>query len=219
MTKTNNMKVLALLAVAVFLLSSSGIAAEKVICPVMKNEVKDISKAPRYEYKGKTYYFCCAGCVDKFKADPEKYLASEEGELHEHGEHAENTEHQAHGEETNGKNTICPVMGNPIKDYEKAPKVEYNGKTYYFCCAGCDAKFKEDPEKYIAFLNETVKCAVSGEEIKKGQAAGVAKKDGKTYYFCCANCEAKFKEDPEKYIKGNVPANDGTCACSTEKKK
>ena len=29
----------------------------------------------REEYKGTTYYFCCAGCAIKFKADPEKYLA------------------------------------------------------------------------------------------------------------------------------------------------
>jgi Cu+-exporting ATPase len=27
-----------------------------------------------YEHAGKKYYFCCAGCVEKFKADPGKYL-------------------------------------------------------------------------------------------------------------------------------------------------
>ncbi|MGZ4868581.1 MAG: heavy metal translocating P-type ATPase [Candidatus Angelobacter sp.] len=27
------------------------------------------------EYKGQTYYFCSAGCVTRFKTDPEKYLA------------------------------------------------------------------------------------------------------------------------------------------------
>ena len=27
-----------------------------------------------YEYKGNTYYFCCQDCVDKFKADPDKYI-------------------------------------------------------------------------------------------------------------------------------------------------
>jgi YHS domain-containing protein len=26
------------------------------------------------EYKGKTYYFCCSGCRDAFKDDPEKYI-------------------------------------------------------------------------------------------------------------------------------------------------
>ena len=27
------------------------------------------------EYQGKKVYFCCKDCVEKFKADPEKYLA------------------------------------------------------------------------------------------------------------------------------------------------
>jgi len=27
-----------------------------------------------YEYAGKNYYFCCAGCVEKFKANPQGYL-------------------------------------------------------------------------------------------------------------------------------------------------
>jgi YHS domain-containing protein len=30
-----------------------------------------------------------------------------------------------------------------------SPKVEHNGKTYYFCCGGCDQKFAKDPEKYL----------------------------------------------------------------------
>jgi P-type Cu+ transporter len=28
-----------------------------------------------YEHSGKTFYFCCAPCVEKFKADPNKYLS------------------------------------------------------------------------------------------------------------------------------------------------
>ena len=27
-----------------------------------------------HEHAGKTYYFCCAGCKEKFSADPAKYL-------------------------------------------------------------------------------------------------------------------------------------------------
>jgi YHS domain-containing protein len=45
--------------------------------------------------------------------------------------------------------TICPVMGNPI---DPAVFVEYKGKKVYFCCRGCDQKFQEDPEKYLAKL-------------------------------------------------------------------
>ena len=28
-----------------------------------------------YSYKGKTYYFCCSGCLETFKDDPEKWIA------------------------------------------------------------------------------------------------------------------------------------------------
>jgi YHS domain-containing protein len=27
-----------------------------------------------HEYQGKTYYFCCPPCVEKFKQDPEKWI-------------------------------------------------------------------------------------------------------------------------------------------------
>ena len=44
----------------------------------------------------------------------------------------------------------CPVMGSKIPNVSKASgKSVYKGKTYYFCCAGCKAKFDKDPEKYI----------------------------------------------------------------------
>lgn len=197
-----NQRLKTLFVLAVFIMAATPLIAAsqntdaKVICPVMKNEVKDIKTAPSFEYKGKTYYFCCAGCVDKFKADPEKYLKSDTPEQQSHGEHAMHMD-----DESNGKNNICPVMGGEVKDHETAPQFEYGGKTYYFCCAGCIAKFKEDPEKYIAFLDEKVTCPVSGEEITVGEAAGVHEHDGKTYYFCCPNCKETFLTDPAKYIK------------------
>ena len=38
-------------------------------------KVRPESAAARYEHEGTTYYFCCRGCLEKFKADPRKYLA------------------------------------------------------------------------------------------------------------------------------------------------
>ncbi len=45
--------------------------------------------------------------------------------------------------------TACPIMSSPIN---KALFAEYKGKKVYFCCPGCEDKFKEEPEKYIAKL-------------------------------------------------------------------
>ena len=44
---------------------------EQKTCPVMDGP---INKELYTEYKGKKVYFCCAGCKEKFEADPEKYL-------------------------------------------------------------------------------------------------------------------------------------------------
>lgn len=45
--------------------------AEQTVCPVMGGA---INKSIFTEYQNKKVYFCCPVCVDKFKAEPEKYL-------------------------------------------------------------------------------------------------------------------------------------------------
>ncbi|MHC4843297.1 MAG: YHS domain-containing protein [Planctomycetota bacterium] len=50
---------------------------------------------------------------------------------------------------TTAEQKVCPVMGAPIN---KALFVEYKGKKVYFCCAGCEKKFEENPEQYLAKL-------------------------------------------------------------------
>lgn len=47
------------------------------------------------------------------------------------------------------KQTKCPVMDGKIN---KAEYADVNGKRIYVCCAGCIAKIKADPEKYIKQL-------------------------------------------------------------------
>lgn len=45
-------------------------------------------------------------------------------------------------------NTICPVMGQKIVSGH-AVAIEYNGKIYNLCCAGCIGPFQKNPQKYI----------------------------------------------------------------------
>ena len=53
--------------------------------------------------------------------------------------------------------------------------------------------------------DEMVKCAVSGNEMKKSEAKGSMEYKGETYYFCCDNCIKSFKENPEKYVNQEKP--------------
>ena len=45
--------------------------------------------------------------------------------------------------------TMCPVMKGKI---DKKHYADYEGKRIYFCCPGCKAPFKKNPEKYIKKL-------------------------------------------------------------------
>jgi len=47
--------------------------------PVCKMHVMPETAAGKYEYKGKTYYFCAQRCLERFRADPESFLSSKAG--------------------------------------------------------------------------------------------------------------------------------------------
>ncbi|MCP3961397.1 MAG: heavy metal translocating P-type ATPase [bacterium] len=53
-------------------------APETALDPVCGMTV-DLEKASQHhEHDGRAYYFCCAGCREKFAADPERYLSASE---------------------------------------------------------------------------------------------------------------------------------------------
>jgi YHS domain-containing protein len=75
------MKKSMVLVVLVFLsvmILSAGMAQqkadEKVVCAVTGETMLKSQAKATYEYQGKTYYFCCNGCKEKFVKDPEKYI-------------------------------------------------------------------------------------------------------------------------------------------------
>jgi YHS domain-containing protein len=47
--------------------------------------------------------------------------------------------------------TLCPVLGGNI---DQKVYADYQGNRIYFCCQGCDAEFRKNPEKYLKKLQE-----------------------------------------------------------------
>jgi Cu+-exporting ATPase len=214
---------------------------EALKCPVSGKEFKKSEASPKYEYKGKTYYFCCAGCKDKFEKDPEKYIenleqaesqsahdaehkdhehalqvehehdhvAAHAHEEHAHAEHtehahAEHAEHAHASEHTRAEEeglAIDPVCGMKVKKEDAKFTYVHNDKTYYFCNAECKDKFTTAPGNYIRADEGIVTCPVSGESFKKSEFTESMDYEGKTYYFCCVGCKEKFEKSPEKYAK------------------
>src|SRR5689334_15956104 len=56
--------------------------ADRVLDPVCGMMVDPDRAAGHVDHQGKTYYFCSKGCVAKFSADPEKYLAGAREGMH-----------------------------------------------------------------------------------------------------------------------------------------
>lgn len=54
-------------------------AEEMVTCPVSGKEIKKLEASGSHEYNGKTYYFCCPSCKEKFLKDPAKYVKQNNG--------------------------------------------------------------------------------------------------------------------------------------------
>jgi YHS domain-containing protein len=46
---------------------------DRTSCPVSKEAFTVAADSPSAQYDGKTYYFCCPHCAEKFQADPQKY--------------------------------------------------------------------------------------------------------------------------------------------------
>jgi YHS domain-containing protein len=60
--------------------SSKAVDAGNKICPVLGEPIDEATKAT-YEYEGKVYNFCCTGCIEAFKKEPQKYIDKVNQEL------------------------------------------------------------------------------------------------------------------------------------------
>jgi YHS domain-containing protein len=83
------------------------------------------------------------------KSEPAPSETAAETMQHEGHEEMAKMEESAEAVAAAIEQTTCPIMGSPIN---KALFTEYKGKKVYFCCPGCEEKFKAEPEKYIAKL-------------------------------------------------------------------
>jgi len=74
---------LSLLVIFIFSMANYSFAAVDAgnkICPVMGGKTNEKYKAT-YEYEGKIYNFCCAGCIEEFKKHPQEYIKKVDEEM------------------------------------------------------------------------------------------------------------------------------------------
>jgi YHS domain-containing protein len=148
----------------------------KMICPVTGEEADpEVSLI----HKGTKYYFCCMGCVGKFKKDPAKFIKASEKSAFD----------------------PCEDKGEGAKKHEpvktEEPKVQ-----------AMQIRFIAPQQEEKAVINEgkdlskeivNTKCPIMAKKVDKSLTTVTYK--GKVYGFCCKSCIKKFAKNPAKYLK------------------
>jgi len=118
-------------------------------CPIMG---KPASESLWAETAHGRIYVCCAPCIRKIRADPERAYEA------------------AYPTVTRAANAQCPITGRPIED--GATAVVLQGISVSLCCGKCEAPARERSQ--IALVKATrprtrdvgnVSCPVSGEPV------------------------------------------------------
>jgi Cu+-exporting ATPase len=92
------------------------------------------------------------------------------GHLHEHGHvhsghHATERSHAAESPPTDSAHRVKdPVCGMMVDPHATQHKAEHAGRPYYFCSAGCRAKFLAEPERYL----DPAMAAAAAEPVPEG---------------------------------------------------
>lgn len=171
-------------------------------CPVSGQKLGSMGEpiVKEYEHEGakREVRFCCAGCVEPFEKDKAKSFKQIDTKLIEHQK-----KHYPLKE--------CIVSGRSLEDAENPQDMIHEGRLVRFCCPGCPARFKADPDRYMVLLDEAIikqqresyplkKCVVAGSELGSMGEPHEIIVGGSLVRFCCEGCVGGFKKDPAKHL-------------------
>lgn len=167
---------------ALFKMARKRVGPENIqtACPISGNSLGD--KSNFVQVLNKRIYTCCEKCIEKVEKDPVVYLDKMEGRK---------------------TQSTCPVMGGEI---DKSAFSVYQGQKVYYCCPGCEKKFKADPAKYYAaWAKEKIVTESAQTNCSLMPEDPIDKKYFVTYkgrraYFCCKSCLGQFVKNPEKVL-------------------
>ena len=153
-------------------------------------------------WQGRPFHFCCSGCRDTFRTDPEKYAS---------GGGAKPFMPMSHGAAADGVVKVDahadaipravkkdaatpsgaaplqaadPVCGMKVDPAKAAGDAEYLGKRYFFCSKSCVTKFKAHPASYVhADHGDCAHCAPTAT-LPRQQGRESNQADADAIYTC-----------------------------------
>lgn len=149
--------------------------------PVCNMDVDPATAASSSEYKGQTYYFCSPGCVKRFNADPEKYLAPKiaaaqppKSQMVQIGGIAPaKTAIQTAPQQETGKGTVTYVCPMDPEVRERKPGA----------CPKCGMALEPETVEYTCPMHPEIvrngpgNCPICGMALEPRVAAGVHEED------------------------------------------
>ncbi|MEZ6015878.1 MAG: hypothetical protein R3F49_12240 [Planctomycetota bacterium] len=185
-------------------------------CPIAGGPLGDKPVAVTLE--GRTVRVCCGKCKAAAEADPKGTLAKVDELIAAQQRALYPLDH-------------CVVMPDEAlvnaDGGDIAKEVVIGNRLFRVCCPGCIRKIQKDPAKFAAQLDEAAHkaqaatypldyCVVNPSHVfKEGEAITEFMVAGRLIRTCCANCEAKVRAEPLKYV-GLVDA--ARAAAATAKK-
>ena len=181
----------------------------ELIDPVCGMKVDPATAAGRFEFEGRTYYFCHPGCREKFEASPRSFLGSD----------ARRQPMAMPVVQLSGRAKSLPVVGqamdevaiDPVCQMSVSPasaagRHDYGGKTWYFCSVHCLEKFRTNPERVLnpapvvastgpASMNQDYTCPMDPEVVQIGP--GLCPKCGMALEPKVVSLESLATENPE----------------------
>jgi len=128
--------------------------------PVCGMQVGERQSAGSVVHENRTYHFCSAECLSKFRANPASFSGKTTGPATSRTDRAHvvrGPSTPAAGQTELAKDPICGMMVSKAT----ALRSERGGRTYYFCSAGCQRTF-ESPEQELKTMRTRVMIALTG---------------------------------------------------------
>ncbi len=100
-----------------------------------------------------------SGCKDQSESSPSQPVQDDQessaGEHEGHSEHEEALSQLSDADRKLAeKQGTCPVSGKALGSMGTPYKVTVKGQEVLLCCPGCESSIKENPDEYLAKLNE-----------------------------------------------------------------
>lgn len=167
-------------------------------CIVSGQALGSMGEPFNYVHEGRLVRFCCAGCIERFEAEPAKFITALDEKI-------------VSAQVASYPMTTCVIGGGELSSMGEPLNYFYENRLVRFCCAGCIAKFDADPDTAMAKIDAAYAdqqradypldyCPVMGDELGSDEEVVEVIVGNQLVRLCCNDCVKDVQADPSSFI-------------------